>query len=409
VEKELSGAQITNLTVSNNTLNQLKGLIDASFEKFTVKFGAEITSLEIATGLTIKTPKELSQALNRQITQSRQLAESQDKIVALQNQIKNTASEAAKSYNLLGRSFDKTRGGASKFRATFTELVLAAKASGEVLTDTDDQYVVLFDRLRTLSKESILAAQAGDQIDLTKLKESITAINQIPQIPRNFEEVAGELLQQITALNEIVTLQQEINTTRAAGDVSGAAGGLETQLQNAAGAAGVLEEKYGGAADKAKEQADSQAKTAGQVSSTTTALGGMNQQLAFGVSATSQILTNLQQASQISFGNASQTAATGGLMHLAKGGGPRGTDNIPAWLSPGEFVVNARSTRRFYSQLQAMNAGTQPVYRQEGGPVTNIGDINVTMGGSQGQSSDATGRKIARSLRRELRRNTSQL
>jgi hypothetical protein len=76
-------------------------------------------------------------------------------------------------------------------------------------------------------------------------------------------------------------------------------------------------------------------------------------------------------------------------------------------LSPGEFVVNARSTRKFFSQLQAINAGVRPVFRQDGGPVTNVGDINVTVTG--GRDGTLTGRQIASSLRRELRRNTSSL
>ena len=102
--------------------------------------------------------------------------------------------------------------------------------------------------------------------------------------------------------------------------------------------------------------------------------------------------------------------AKGGLIprYFDKGGfASRGTDTIPAMLSPGEYVVNARSTRRFFSQLQSMNAGIRPVFRQDGGPVTNVGDINVTV--RDGKDATGTGRTIARSIQRELRRRTSQL
>lgn len=99
--------------------------------------------------------------------------------------------------------------------------------------------------------------------------------------------------------------------------------------------------------------------------------------------------------------------ARGGLAYFDRGGfAPRGTDTIPAMLSPGEFVVNARSTRQFFSQLQAINSGIAPVYRAEGGSVTNnvsIGDI-VVQGGS---SSRQTARSIVSELRREFRRGTS--
>ena len=102
--------------------------------------------------------------------------------------------------------------------------------------------------------------------------------------------------------------------------------------------------------------------------------------------------------------------ARGGLMRLAGGGSifkSHGTDTIPAMLSPGEFVVNARATRRFFSQLVAMNAGAKPLYRQDGGAVTNIGDINVSVNGST--STRQTAREIATALRREVRRGTSKL
>jgi hypothetical protein len=106
--------------------------------------------------------------------------------------------------------------------------------------------------------------------------------------------------------------------------------------------------------------------------------------------------------------------ASGGPVYFAGGGAvppsvfkPRGTDTVPAMLSPGEFVVNAQATRKFFSQLVAINAGRQPTFRSEGGSVTNvsIGDIVVN---SQGGSS-IVGRDIARALNRELRRGNIRL
>ena len=103
------------------------------------------------------------------------------------------------------------------------------------------------------------------------------------------------------------------------------------------------------------------------------------------------------------------TAAHGGKAwsFLAAGGRPQGTDVIPAMLSPGEVVINAASARRFAAQLTAINAGVQPVYRSEGGSITNIGDINVNVTG--GGASRQTAREIAAELRRELRRGTATL
>jgi len=100
----------------------------------------------------------------------------------------------------------------------------------------------------------------------------------------------------------------------------------------------------------------------------------------------------------------------GKVAHRATGGPTRGQDTVPAMLSPGEFVMNRRSSGRFFSQLQAMNAGQSPSYRETGGSVTNIGDINVNVtGGSGSENPEQASRQIASGLRRELRRQTSRL
>lgn len=49
--------------------------------------------------------------------------------------------------------------------------------------------------------------------------------------------------------------------------------------------------------------------------------------------------------------------STGGLVRYFADGGPSGTDTIPAWLSPGEFVVNADATKQYLPFLQHMNSG----------------------------------------------------
>lgn len=77
-------------------------------------------------------------------------------------------------------------------------------------------------------------------------------------------------------------------------------------------------------------------------------------------------------------------------------------DTVPAMLTPGEFVVNAGSTRKFFSQLVAMNRGVRPQGFQEGGVVNNVGDINVSVP----QSVGVDGREIARVIKRELFRGS---
>jgi len=88
-------------------------------------------------------------------------------------------------------------------------------------------------------------------------------------------------------------------------------------------------------------------------------------------------------------------------------GGPRGTDVLPYWLSPGEYIMDAFNTRKFYSQLVSMSHGQAPRYAASGGPVTTVGDINISVIG--GSTSGPTIREIGRGLDREIRRGTIRL
>lgn len=73
-------------------------------------------------------------------------------------------------------------------------------------------------------------------------------------------------------------------------------------------------------------------------------------------------------------------AKGGPIGYLAGGGfpgGPMGTDTVPAWLTPGEYVINAKSASMIgRGALDALNAGRVPT--GGGGGVTNV--INITTG-----------------------------
>jgi hypothetical protein len=180
--------------------------------------------------------------------------------------------------------------------------------------------------------------------------------------------------------------------------------GTKEALEDAMKAAEEAAKKAKESTDGAQTGAEGASKALSQVSEIN--LGGLlsqTQQLA-------DAMWSLATASQnvVQTPAPQMTAAQGGTAwKFLSGGGPAGTDVIPAMLSPGEMVINAASARRFASQLTAINAGVQPVYRSEGGSVTNVGDINVTVTG--GGSSRQTARSIAAELRRELRRGTAIL
>jgi hypothetical protein len=127
--------------------------------------------------------------------------------------------------------------------------------------------------------------------------------------------------------------------------------------------------------------------------------------------------------------------AKGGLVHYYDKGLliPKGTDTIPAMLTPNEYVMNAASTNKFLPQLESMNKGinpyTFPEYHAEGGMIasftpqvltpntnyyntggsvktlsTNVGDIHVNITHNAKNAID--GKMIAEQLRREIRKGT---
>lgn len=93
------------------------------------------------------------------------------------------------------------------------------------------------------------------------------------------------------------------------------------------------------------------------------------------------------------------TLGTGTVDEFATGG-PAGSDYISAKLNPGEFVVNAAATKKYFTQLVAMNSGRRYA---AGGPVSNVntGDFNITVQSSGNEAVDAV--KIGKALRRSIR------
>jgi TP901 family phage tail tape measure protein len=99
----------------------------------------------------------------------------------------------------------------------------------------------------------------------------------------------------------------------------------------------------------------------------------------------------------------------GKLGYFNAGGAARGADSVPAMLAKGESVNNARSTRAFFSQIQAMNSG-QRAARRETSSTSNFGDIHVNVtGGAGSEDPESFGRLAASSIRRELRRQSTAL
>lgn len=98
--------------------------------------------------------------------------------------------------------------------------------------------------------------------------------------------------------------------------------------------------------------------------------------------------------------------ASGGL--IGSGFSVSGPDNTLIRAKLGEFVVNPDSTRRFYSELVAINSNKVRGYA-EGGLVqnTNIGDVNMHVDGSR--TPEVTARAVIRRVKREGRRGNGRI
>lgn len=147
-------------------------------------------------------------------------------------------------------------------------------------------------------------------------------------------------------------------------------------------------------------------------------LGSMGTSASNSKSAVDALAQSLRDAAEAQRDlNAAQSGGGGGgpsiiayrggkVNYRAAGGASRGQDTVPAQLTPGEFVVNPQSSRNFFSQLQAINAGSNAASGGGGDTTINVGDINVS---STSQLPNETARQVGQSIKRELRRRTFKL
>jgi len=150
--------------------------------------------------------------------------------------------------------------------------------------------------------------------------------------------------------------------------------------------------------------------TAGQqgASQATNALSTIGSTAAAQIGPVLQLVAALQQAAALGGGGGQFASSGGGVAFLSGGGAaPRGSDTVSAMLTPGEEVTNASSSRRFYAQLRAINAGVTPTYREAGGEVTNYhtGDITINTPPNQPVNADT----LLSELQRRVRKGTFRI
>lgn len=277
-------------------------------------------------------------------------------------------------------------------------------ASGKQLTEEEIQAVktkaLEYGKTLGMGKEEV----ANLQLILNLLNESNLRRQQINDKAAQLPEKAK--LDAVRAYTEQLKFQveQEKVNEDAARKAKDAVEGKKSALDQAVSPANQLSQNLQSAGTGANNAA------AGTQNTTAALPGaiGLANSLAGAFSKAAEQAERMARAAAA--GSGAATAFYGGPMNkwFASGGLlSRGQDKILTALTPGETVVNSKNSRRFFSELNAMNQGSQPVYREQGGPVTNVGDINVSVNG--GDSSQQTVREIARALRREVQRGNIKL
>lgn len=299
-------------------------------------------------------------------------------------------------------SLRKTHGAAIDTNTALREGVQSIR-EGKVLTD--EEIAAL--------REKIAVAQAAGQLDEGQVQDYNNVVGSIEQAniklreQKAIKETLPDEAQQQALRDRVTYLEQ---AKQAEVDHNVAAEQTKQQILNAKAAYAELP----GAIGQATTAQNGQTTAANSTVQATSAIGPTAAAQVGAVAALTQAYEALARAAaaaataQASAGGAAQFHGGPMSRYFAAGGQlSRGQDKILTALTAGETVVNSKNSRRFFSELNAMNQGSQPVYREQGGPVTNVGDINVTVNG--GDSSQQTVREIAHALRREVKRGNIKL
>jgi TP901 family phage tail tape measure protein len=372
---------------------RLRAHLDQAFANFKLDF-LKITGVNIA---------ELERLFNVKIETPEQAFDYLDKAKA-------DAAEIRQQLNKATIGGEEQQTARQNLQVALQEIERLASARNVFQGDRADAARQAFnssvERVKAIGQQSQIS-----QKDVAKLRTEIDSLfgllgaNVNDRLAFNSSQV--NLTQAFAQLQQIANLQQQASTPPLVGELQQRLQQLDAiqQKLQSSGFSGQL--KQGGDALSAGATGLTNAATASTTIVNNAVTGG---------NALSRGAQDWIRASQATFnapatGSSQNSFAKGGFVrYFANGGAARGMDTIPVMARPGEAFINPKSAQRFFSQIQAINAGQQPVYRQHGGPIS-IGDINVTVqgGSSDAAKGQASGRAIARVLEREVRRGTSRL
>lgn len=402
LEGGVSEAEVQKLFAAPTTIDQFRAQIEAGLNKKAMEVSVllPVASPDLAKKLLAEMPlpdrdkylQQQNNAYEKQLELVKKLASEQQSLTAATTNQKAAVGSLGANLHIYEQGMERW--------GTFLSQA-AAKAKGAILGggDIQKETKALADMMQRFQQLSKTGGKDFGLTEYEELQKKATALMASPTVTdwdRSFltNQVANlkVLAEQTEALKKLQTPQGQPRD-------------VESELLKARQEAERLKEMI----DKLRPQAATEMGQGAQAAQNALSAIPSMAGLAGDIQEAATAMWDLAAASWSVQSPPPVTAAKGRTMwnFLAFGGPAQGTDVIPAMLSPGEVVINAASSRRFAAQLTAINAGVQPVYRSEGGSVTNIGDINVNVtGGGTGRQ---TAREIAAEIRRELRRGTATL
>jgi len=401
LEGGVSEAEVQKLFAAPETIDQFRAQIEAGLNKKAVEI---ITLLPVASPDLAKklmaelqqvSPPDAAKYLTQQNTAYEKQTELVKKLASEQQTLTDSAIRQKAAVGSLSANMEVYQKGLEGLPFWMNA---AAKAKGAILGggDIDRETKALGALIRQFQQLSETAGKGFGLKEYEELQKKATAALAAPTTTGWDREFITAQMANLKVLAEQMEALKKLQTP------TGQPRDVEAELLKARQEA----ERLKGIIQQLKPEATTEmGKGAKEAQVSLSAMPSMAD-LAGNIQAAATAMWDLAAASWSVQAPPTMTAAKGGTAwnFLAFGGRPQGTDVIPAMLSPGEVVVNAASARRFAAQLTAINAGVEPVYRSEGGNVTNIGDINVRIEGKE--AAQLTPRKFWQEVQREARRGT---
>lgn len=402
-DRPLSVAEMLNFQGVQTQLNDQ--LRDVYLQKLTVTdeaiHGVEAQIQEAVSRMVVKIPllADIQAVSGVQITDQKSFTEAMAGVKEKFEAAKRVLQEYEQAQQTIEASTKKANQALIAQQGTMSDVgVVVGMATAEMqsLLGSDASYQAV-QNLSAAVKDMQLAFRdpSFDGSLFEALRQRLIELNN--DLPRGFEAYKLAVIDSMNELYKVVEARKKLNQMEKSGQSPLEAQSKLMEYERLLQASEMLKKPKQDA--KAMSEAAASAQTAFQG-----ATGALSAMAASSKAVAANMQAAAEAAAKVGVAGAAPRAF-GGLMYLASGG--RGIDQIPAMLAPHEVVMNQRASRNFFSQLQAMNAGMQPVYREHGGEVTNIGDVNITV--HESGNPRATAREVMNSMRRELRRRSGRI